>query len=569
VTLFFDFRNLAGHPARWAIFRRPGAYNPAPMTITKRTLRHSGIVAALLTSIACLGAAAASAAPYAYTANYETGSVSVISTETNRVVGEIKVGEEPASVAVTPDGTRAFVVNYRSGSVSVIDTATRKTIGPPIKLDEEPSVIAISPDGKTAYVSEENESKVVVIDTRTDAVIGSISGIENPYGLAISPDGESLYVASTAGNSVDVVSTRTLALVGKPIPVGEDPEIVLVAPDGKTVYVTDEDSDEVSAITTATREVRPIAVGPEPWGLGMTPDGRKLFVSNSGGESVSVVDPATDLVSDVIPVGDEPFEFGMAPNGKVAYLAEYRSEDVIAIDTQTDKVIGEPIKITGGGPWQVVVAPDQSPTAAFSAPSATATVPALFSGAASTDPDGTVASWSWAFGDGGSATGVGPSHTYSTAGNYSATLSVVDNEGCGPEVFTGRTALCSGGTASVAHPVSVAAAPKPIVVPPSNKFHFGRLVHNRKNGTARLQVKLASAGSVVLVGPKVHMVRKKIAAAGSLWLTIHARVKLNKMLKQTLRAKVGFRITFTPTGGTAKTTARSIVLQRAPRKKHR
>ena len=319
-------------------------------------------------------------------------------------------------------------------------------------------------------------------------------------------------------------------------------------------------------IDTATRDVLPIEVGEEPWGLALTPDAGKLFVANYGEGTVSVISTATDEVIDEFEVGKEPYEFGMSPDGKIVYLAEYGSEDIVPIDTLTDKPVGLPIAIAGGRPWQIAVTPDQSPAAAFSAPTATATVPATFSGAASTDPDGSVASWNWAFGDGGTATGVAPTHTYGGAGTFATQLSVVDNEGCSTaEVFTGRTAYCSGGASAVTHPVTV--VPPPAAPVPSNKFRFGRLLHNTRNGTARLQVKLPAAGSIVLFGKQVHEVRKKIGAAGSLWLTIHARVELNKRLKKIHRTTVKVRITFTPNGGIAKTVHRSITLLHAPRKK--
>ncbi|WP_455211666.1 PKD domain-containing protein [Kaarinaea lacus] len=53
-----------------------------------------------------------------------------------------------------------------------------------------------------------------------------------------------------------------------------------------------------------------------------------------------------------------------------------------------------------------------------------------FDGSASTDPDGSIASYSWDFGDGTTdGTGVGPVHVYTASGNYTVVLMVTDDQG--------------------------------------------------------------------------------------------------------------------------------------------
>ncbi len=62
-----------------------------------------------------------------------------------------------------------------------------------------------------------------------------------------------------------------------------------------------------------------------------------------------------------------------------------------------------------------------------------------FDGSASTDPDGAITTYNWNFGDGGNATGVNPTHTYSAAGTYTVSLTVTDNAGASDTATTTAT----------------------------------------------------------------------------------------------------------------------------------
>jgi PKD repeat protein len=74
--------------------------------------------------------------------------------------------------------------------------------------------------------------------------------------------------------------------------------------------------------------------------------------------------------------------------------------------------------------------PNQAPVANPGGPYSGAAGQALsFNGSASSDPDGTIASFQWSFGDGGSATGATPTYAYPASGTYTVTLTVTDNRG--------------------------------------------------------------------------------------------------------------------------------------------
>ena len=84
---------------------------------------------------------------------YVTGDdgVWVVATATNTLAlpAPIVVGTNPVGIAVTPDGTKAYVCNSGDGTVSVINTATNQVVGTPIAVGHNPRAITI-PAGQPA-----------------------------------------------------------------------------------------------------------------------------------------------------------------------------------------------------------------------------------------------------------------------------------------------------------------------------------------------------------------------------------------------------------------------------------
>lgn len=78
-----------------------------------------------------------------------------------------------------------------------------------------------------------------------------------------------------------------------------------------------------------------------------------------------------------------------------------------------------------------VPVPNQAPVAVAGAnvTSGNAFLTVNFSSRDSYDPDGTIASYVWNFGNGATSNQANPSYTYTTAGNFMATLTVTDNKG--------------------------------------------------------------------------------------------------------------------------------------------
>ncbi|MEM6628567.1 MAG: PKD domain-containing protein, partial [Bacteroidota bacterium] len=88
----------------------------------------------------------------------------------------------------------------------------------------------------------------------------------------------------------------------------------------------------------------------------------------------------------------------------------------------------------GTGVASVIITVNEAnlrPSAAFTAtpPVGTAPLTVSFNSGASVDPDGTIQTYAWNFGDGTTANGANPTHTYTAVGTYEARLIITDNDG--------------------------------------------------------------------------------------------------------------------------------------------
>ncbi len=93
-------------------------------------------------------------------------------------------------------------------------------------------------------------------------------------------------------------------------------------------------------------------------------------------------------------------------------------------------------------------APNQAPLAAFTG--SCTDLSCSFDGSGSSDPDGTIASYSWDFGDAQSGAGANPTHVYGAANSYDVTLTVTDDLGATNSVTQSFTVSDGSNQAPVA-----------------------------------------------------------------------------------------------------------------------
>src|SRR3954462_11896243 len=102
----------------------------------------------LLTCVISLATVAQAGARQVLVANAGDDTVTIIDTQAHATVGQpIPVGDNPQSIAITPDGAYAFVANHDADTVSIIAIHGAAVVGSPIAVGDGPRDVSVSPDG--------------------------------------------------------------------------------------------------------------------------------------------------------------------------------------------------------------------------------------------------------------------------------------------------------------------------------------------------------------------------------------------------------------------------------------
>lgn len=292
--------------------------------------------------------------PYYYTAN-ESGSISKIDAETNKVVNTLKTDGNTHNVQVSPNGkilgaTVAVPMERKNehgtmsmkGTALFYDTDTDKLISK-VEVGVHPAHIVFTPDGKHAVVTNNEDNNLSVIDTQTYKVTNQVNTGKGPHGFRISPDGKFAYIANMKEDTISVIDLVKFTESSR-IKVGKTPVTTAITSDGKTFVATVNGEDALAIIDVATGNLNKVTVGKGPAQVYIQPDNKYAFVANQGTEespsnSVSKVDLSTKAVVATIEVGKGAHGVVTSDDNKYVYITNMYEGTVSVIDNASNKVI--------------------------------------------------------------------------------------------------------------------------------------------------------------------------------------------------------------------------------------
>ena len=367
-----------------------------------------------------------------------------------------------------PDRAQRHVGRHRDRPLVVLPTADAHVPrhaaprpGPPPRIEWSRSIRSATRRPRTR--SRSRSRPTGRRSPYTDAVLAT-AGLANYWRLG-----------ETAGTFADVVGNRPLTLSGAATRgaaavLANDVDRAVTFSGGRastsgTATVPQSFSIEAWVRTNTTRGGKIIGAENIPGFLQSATTDRQLWMGNDGRVSFGVYTSATQVVTSPAPLNDNRahhvvgtiadgtmrlYVDGVEVGSRTGLAAQRSYAGVWRVGGGTlagwaprpasDNLAGT---VDEAAVYSVALAPDvvrrhwdvgatgtppnTPPVAAF-----TPTVLNLgltVDGRGSSDVDGTITSWAWNFGDGGTATGPTAARTYAAAGTYTVTLTVTDDDG--------------------------------------------------------------------------------------------------------------------------------------------
>jgi YVTN family beta-propeller protein len=367
------------------VVKVPASAIPGPVTVTRNAVTSNGVNFTVLVPnltpldevIASIntgsGAKTCTVSPdgsLCYTVSPDGDVVIPVDIAGETTYPAISVGDQPVAIVIDPSGKFAYVANFNSGSVSVIDvdknSATFNTVVATITVGTNPADLAILPDGDRLLVANAGSDNVSVIDSDGSSatyrtVIASIAQGTGVKTVTVSPDGARVYIGTATGfvvmgiSNYGVIATVNTGTGAKSVTITPDGTLLFILTTAGTILVV----DVMPGSNSENQVIATVGAGTGAKGLTVSPDGTLLFVILEGGDNVLVIAisviPGVGVASangaapsftfkstliDEIPLASSPAFVAVDPSGTGKLFVTTPGDKALVVINASDVAIG-------------------------------------------------------------------------------------------------------------------------------------------------------------------------------------------------------------------------------------
>jgi YVTN family beta-propeller protein len=234
------------------------------------------------------------------------GRVLIVDAVKGLILKDIETPMMNHNAIYSPDGTEIWTSQMDDAGTVLVYDANTYSLKNTITVGDDPAEVTFSADGSKAYVCNGGSNTVTVINPTTKSVITTLAVGLDPVGAWTSSIGK-MFIDNEAGNSISIIDVATNAVVGT-VTLGFMPGYAAYHTATGELWVTDPDNGKVAYF---------LDMGSNNWmkhgefttGAGahaIAFNANTAYVTNQMANTVSVINVTSHTVSKTINVGKKP-----------------------------------------------------------------------------------------------------------------------------------------------------------------------------------------------------------------------------------------------------------------------
>jgi len=282
-----------------------------------------------------------------------------VSEESPRALAAVRVGGEPRSVALGPEGRCLYVALAEKRQVLSLDTRSLELLQR-FPIAGEPRAVLPSTDGRGLFVADFERDRVLRLGAINGAIEATSEPINRPACLALNADRGRLYTASFRTGEVAVLDERCHVLRRHAAPTQLNQcRSITIGPGGR-LYAPQTRSDTLVGGRMFDRSVFPavaatdsrvsrvhieyfpdLLVVPPHRPAEVAVDRRTVYLVSAGSDDVLAIDRRTGWAKwHAQHVGQEPGAIVLDTSCNRLYVATVTGQEIVALDSTSGRVVG-------------------------------------------------------------------------------------------------------------------------------------------------------------------------------------------------------------------------------------
>ncbi|MFD2588567.1 YncE family protein [Maribacter sp. 4G9] len=241
----------------------------------------------------------------------------------------VYVGKGPDALFLTPDKSFLYVANVEDTLISVIDTQTDKVLK---------NIEGIRYPWGFAQLAESNllaasgyDKQVVIIDSDNHTIIKEKLFETHIGGITANKKGNLIYVIAIDDNKVFQLEATTLNIL-KTFSTGKGPDGIGISEDDSKLFVTNTEDGSISVIDIETGKQSIITTGGKPELIHSNEDRSLLYISNFFGNKIHIIDTKNGEIVKEIENIKTPEEAVLSEDENLLYVVSFDLSEVYVYD---------------------------------------------------------------------------------------------------------------------------------------------------------------------------------------------------------------------------------------------